>query len=118
MTRKLTDAERSTQLIEIQSWEEMPAFKDEEEEAEWWATHSLGAGILDAPDAADFDDMLPPARRSTPVSIRFDAGTLGRLKSLAHRRHKGYQTMVKEFVAERLYEEEKREGIIGDSRAS
>lgn len=118
MTRKLTDVERATRLIEIESWDEMPTFKDEAEEAEWWATHSLGAGILDAPEAAEFDDMLPPAGRSTPVSIRFDGDTLTRLKSLARRRHKGYQTMVKEFVSERLYEEEKREGIIGDSRAS
>jgi hypothetical protein len=35
------------------------------------------------------------------------------MKALAHRRHKGYQTQLKEFVVERLYEEEKREGLIG-----
>ena len=28
-------------------------------------------------------------------------------------RHKGYQTLLKEFVMERLYEEEKREGLLG-----
>jgi len=28
-------------------------------------------------------------------------------------RDKGYQTLLKEFVAERLYEEEKREGLVG-----
>lgn len=118
MSRQLSDAERSSQLVEINSWDEMPAFKDEAEEAEWWASHSLGPGILDAQDGDYFDDRLPPPRRSTPISIRFDSDTVYRLKSLARRRHKGYQTMVKEFVAERLYEEEKREGIIGDSRAS
>ena len=53
MSRQLSDAERSSQLVEINSWDEMPAFKDEAEEAEWWATHSLGAGILDAPGAAE-----------------------------------------------------------------
>ena len=26
---------------------------------------------------------------------------------------KGYQTLLKEFVVERLYEEEKREGLVG-----
>jgi hypothetical protein len=26
---------------------------------------------------------------------------------------KGYQTLLKEFVIERLYEEEKREGLVG-----
>jgi hypothetical protein len=38
---------------------------------------------------------------------------LRRLKTLAERRDKGYQTLLKEFVVERLYEEEKREGLVG-----
>jgi predicted transcriptional regulator len=45
--------------------------------------------------------------------VRFDDSTVRRLKVLAERRHKGYQTLLKEFVAERLYEEEKREGLVG-----
>jgi hypothetical protein len=31
---------------------------------------------------------------------------------VARKKHKGYQTMLKEFVVERLYEEEKREGML------
>jgi predicted DNA binding CopG/RHH family protein len=50
--------------------------------------------------------------RTTPIAVRFDEFTLKRLRSLAARRNTGYQTLLKEFVAERLYEEEKREGII------
>ncbi len=41
--------------------------------------------------------------------------TLARLKRLARKRHKGYQTLLKEFVIERLYEEEKREGLLNDA---
>ena len=52
------------------------------------------------------------------MSLRFDPSTINRLKVLARRRNKGYQTLAKEFIAERLYEEEKREGIVGDSQAS
>jgi hypothetical protein len=44
--------------------------------------------------------------------VRFDDSTLGQIRALAARRHKGYQTLLKEFVSERLYEEEKREGIV------
>lgn len=44
--------------------------------------------------------------------MRFDPDTLARLKAVARRKHKGYQTLLKEFVMERLYEEEKREGLI------
>jgi len=50
--------------------------------------------------------------RTTPIAIRFDQFTLKRLKALATLRNTGYQTLLKEFVVERLYEEEKREGII------
>jgi len=55
----------------------------------------------------------PRARgRTTPVAVRFDEFTIKRLKDLAARRNTGYQTLLKEFVVERLYEEEKRERII------
>ncbi len=50
--------------------------------------------------------------RTTPIAIRFDQFTLTRLKALAALRNTGYQTLLKEFVVERLYEEEKREGIV------
>jgi hypothetical protein len=50
--------------------------------------------------------------RTKPVAVRFDEFTLRRLRELAARRNTGYQTLLKEFVVERLYEEERREGII------
>jgi hypothetical protein len=51
-------------------------------------------------------------RRTTPIATRFDQFTLARLKALAELRDTGYQTPLKQFAVERLYEEEKREGII------
>jgi hypothetical protein len=56
-------------------------------------------------------DTIRPGR-TTPIAIRFDQFTLRRLKTLAALHNKGYQTLLKEFVVERLYEEEKRAGII------
>jgi hypothetical protein len=100
-------------MQEIQSWEEVPAFRTEAEEAEYWKTHCLGEGVLAAMGTIE-EGILPPARpRTRPVAIRFDDDTLGRLRALARRRRKGYQTLLKEFVVERLYEEEKREGLVG-----
>jgi len=57
-------------------------------------------------------DSLRTKGRTTPIAIRFDQFTLKRLKALAALHNKGYQTLLKEFVVERLYEEEKRAGII------
>jgi hypothetical protein len=56
-------------------------------------------------------DAVRPGR-TTPIAIRFDQFTLKRLKAIAALRNTGYQTLLKEFVVERLYEEEKRAGII------
>jgi hypothetical protein len=61
-------------------------------------------------------DTVRPGR-TTPIAIRFDQFTLKRLKTLAALRNTGYQTLLKEFVVERLYEEEKRAGIIEPSKA-
>ena len=62
--------------------------------------------------ALEMQDIVRPGR-TTPIAVRFDQFTLTRLKALAALRNTGYQTLLKEFVIERLYEEEKRAGIIG-----
>jgi len=92
--------------------EDIPKFKSEQEEADFWANHELGDEILNEARPVP-EGILPPARpRTRPIAIRFDESTLGRLKKLSAHLHKGYQTLLKEFVVERLYEEEKREGFI------
>ncbi len=108
-------AEKQRRGVEVHSWDEVPQFSSEADEAEWWETHSLGDELLEemkpAPLSADEQTYL--RSRTRPVGVRFDESTLSRLKRLAARKHKGYQTLLKEFVVERLYEEEKREGLVG-----
>ena len=115
MNRVIQETDKT--LIEVNSWDEVPEFASEADEADYWSTHSFGPGMT---DAADNDDpLLPPVRaRTRPVSFRFDDDTLARLKIVAKKKHTGYQTLAKQFVLERLYEEEKREGIIGEREAS
>lgn len=106
--------ETKRRMKTIQSWADVPDFRSEEEEAAFWSTHQLGDRLLGElePDA---DKNLPaPRPRTRPIAVRFDEATLRRVKALAARRGTGYQTLLKEFVAERLYEEEKREGIVGN----
>ena len=98
----------------MQSWDEVPAFATEAEEAAWWQTRSLGKRFLEAMQpATEVDADLPaPRPRTRPLAVRFDEMTVARLKALANRRQTGYQTLLKQFVIERLYEEEKRAGIV------
>ncbi len=99
-------------LIEIQSEDEIPEFANEDEEAEFWSTHSLGDRYLAEHPPIELDWLPPVREHPNPLSIRFDRNTLARIKALARKKHIGYQTLLKQFVIERLYEEEKREGII------
>jgi hypothetical protein len=103
-------------MKEIQSLDEIPSFKSEAEEAEFWATHSLGEKLLDQMEPIPEGELPPPRPRTKPISLRFDKDVLERLKEMAKVKHKGYQTMLKEFVLERLYEEEKREGLLQEEK--
>jgi CopG antitoxin of type II toxin-antitoxin system len=98
-------------MTPVERREDIPAFTNEEEEHQYWATHEI-AGALLAQMAPMNDDFLPPVRpRTRPVPLRLGDDVVTRAKALAARRHTGYQTLLKEFIVERLYEEEKRAGL-------
>lgn len=104
--------ERAMQTIE--RMEDIPVFANEDEEHRFWSTHSFSDALLDQMQSVppEGDDFFPPARpRTTAVPIRFSPDVIARTKALAAKRNTGYQTLIKEFVLERLYEEEKRAGL-------
>lgn len=95
----------------IYSKDDLPVFENERQEHDFWSTHVWSEELMD--EAATQEFPAPPVRkRSTSTSLRLDEDTLGRLRHLAQKKGKGYQTLLKEFVVERLYEEEKREGVL------
>jgi predicted DNA binding CopG/RHH family protein len=99
-------------MTSLHSLDEIPTFTSEADEAAFWATHEIADDLWGQLPAVP-DDHLPAARpRTRPVGIRFDESTLQRIKVLAARRHTGYQTLLREFITERLYEEELREGLV------
>ena len=105
-------AKQHDRLTVIHRLEEIPDFADEDEEHTFWATHELAPDLWERAEPLEADELPAPRSVTRPVAILFDEHTLARIKHLARRRHKGYQTLLKEFVTERLYEEEKREGLI------
>lgn len=104
---------RAQTMTTIHSWSAVPRFTSESEEVEFWSRHELGEELLSGMRPVPEGELPPAAPRTRPLAVRFDDSTVARLKFLAARRRKGYQTLLKEFVIERLYEEEKREGIVG-----
>jgi hypothetical protein len=100
----------------IDRWEAVPQFASEAEEQAFWDTHTLGPSLLAAMERGGPEELqdLPkrPATHSRTIAIRFEDDVLERVRTVALRKRMGYQTLLKEFVLERLYEEEKREGLI------
>jgi predicted DNA binding CopG/RHH family protein len=102
------------QMTPIHSMSEVPQGMTEAQEAEFWSRHYLSDKVAMYP-VEKGDPDFPPARvaaASQKISLRVEQDVINRLKAVAVKKRMGYQTLLKEFVIERLYEEEKREGII------
>jgi predicted DNA binding CopG/RHH family protein len=81
----------------------------------FWQTHEVGEGLLAEPLDAALKAKLQAARdarKSRNITMNLSTNLEQRLRVLAERKHTPYQTLLKEFVLERVYEEEKRLGIL------
>ncbi len=83
----------------VAKWEEIPDFEDEEEEANFWLEHELDAKLM----AGSVHE--PDSRESTTITLRFDPRMLSRIKRIARTRFLNYQSMMKQWLAERLEDE-------------
>ncbi len=81
----------------------LPSFGSDDDERAFWASH----------DSADYVDWSTAVPRSLPnlrptlrtISIRLPESMLGELKVLANKRDIPYQSLLKQFLAERLQQE-------------
>lgn len=81
----------------------LPRFKTEDEEREFWATHST-VDFLDQFERVELD--LPNLKRSTKtISIRLPESMIDQLKKLANKRDVPYQSLLKILLGEKIKEE-------------
>ena len=82
------------------NWDEVPLFDREEAEAAFWAENRPDLRLMEAAvvSSTDMSD-------SVPVSLRFDPRMLSKIKRLARSRYLNYQSMVKQWLSERLEQE-------------
>ena len=86
-------------LKPIKAWKDVPIFESEEAEGNFWATHQLEARLmLSSIHRAD-------VRESTTITLRFDPRMLSRIKRVARRRYLNYQSMIKQWLSERMEQE-------------
>jgi predicted DNA binding CopG/RHH family protein len=84
----------------IASWEEVPLFDSEEAEAAFWAETRLDLRLMESAMTGSSE-----ATESVTITIRIDPRMLGRIKRLARSRFLNYQSMIKQWLSERMEHE-------------
>jgi predicted DNA binding CopG/RHH family protein len=82
----------------INNWNEVPAFESEAEEAAYWAETRLDPRLIN-------NSLQKADRESITITLRFDPRMLARIKRLARSRFLNYQSMMKQWLSERLEKE-------------
>ncbi len=83
----------------IEKWDEIPEFEEETDEAVFWSTHTLDTRLM---NSAVHKQTV---RESTTITLRFDPRMLARIKRIARSRYLNYQSMMKQWLSERLEQE-------------
>jgi len=87
----------------VTHWEEVPMFDSESAEADWWSDARVDMRLLESAVAASSE-----ATDSVTITLRMDPRMLSKIKRLARSRYLNYQSMIKQWLSERL-EQESRE---------
>jgi predicted DNA binding CopG/RHH family protein len=84
----------------IAKWEEVPLFDNEESEALFWAENRPDIRLMEAAVAGPSE-----ASESITITLRIDPRMLARIKRLARSRYLNYQSMIKQWLSERMEQE-------------
>ncbi|HEY9172929.1 MAG TPA: CopG family antitoxin [Verrucomicrobiae bacterium] len=82
------------------TWEEVPIFDTEEAEADFWLENKPDLRLIEAAVASASE-----ASESITVTLRMDPRMLARIKRLARSRYLNYQSMIKQWLSERMEDE-------------
>ena len=83
----------------VNKWSEVPRFDTEEDEAAFWAETRIDVRLMNA------SLLKADTRESTTITLRFDPRLLARIKRIARSRYLNYQSMIKQWLSERLEKE-------------
>ena len=87
-------------MNQVGSWDEVPLFNHEQEEAGFWIENRLDVRLMEAAVAPS-----PEASESVTITLRIDPRMLARIKRLARSRYLNYQSMIKQWLSERMEQE-------------
>ena len=84
----------------ISNWDEVPLFDSEQAEASFWAENRPDLRLMEAAVAAGSE-----LSESVTITLRMDPRMLARIKRLARSRYLNYQSMIKQWLSERMENE-------------
>jgi predicted DNA binding CopG/RHH family protein len=82
------------------NWEEVPIFDGEEAEADFWMENRPDLRLMEAAVAGSAE-----ASESVTITLRIDPRMLARIKRMARSRYLNYQSMIKQWLSERMEKE-------------
>ncbi len=97
----------------ISSWEEVPLFDREEAEAAFWADNRIDVRLMESAVMTTGSELAD----SVTITLRIDPRMLARIKRMARSRYLNYQSMIKQWLSERM-EQEMREQKLGNRSAN
>jgi predicted DNA binding CopG/RHH family protein len=86
----------------ITSWAQLPDFENAAAENAFWQEHEMDPRLMAT------SIHVADSRESTTITLRFDPRMLSRIKRIARSRFLNYQSMMKQWLAERLEDEMKK----------
>ncbi|MBI1841814.1 MAG: hypothetical protein HYR88_13325 [Verrucomicrobia bacterium] len=81
----------------IATWEEVPIFESESAEAAFWGEMRVDLRLMEVATVPS-NEMS----ESVTITLRMDPRMLSRIKRLARSRYLNYQSMIKQWISERL----------------
>jgi predicted DNA binding CopG/RHH family protein len=81
----------------ITDWEDVPIFDSEDAEVAFWAENRVDLRLMETAVAASSE-----LSDSVTITLRMDPRMLSRIKRLARSRYLNYQSMIKQWLSERM----------------
>jgi predicted DNA binding CopG/RHH family protein len=78
----------------------VPIFDSEEAEADFWAEYRPDLRLMESAVAGGSE-----VSESVSITVRMDPRMLARIKRLARSRYLNYQSMIKQWMSERMEQE-------------
>ncbi len=82
------------------TWEEVPIFDSEDAEADFWSENRPDLRLMESAVAGGSE-----VSESVTITLRIDPRMLSRIKRLARQRYLNYQSMIKQWLSERMEKE-------------